>query len=51
VCSYSNDESGYFPDAISIEQGTYEALISPYGADVAEKLRDAALSVLRSLSP
>lgn len=51
VCSYSNDESGYFPDAISIEQGTYEALISPYGADVAEKLRDAALSVLGSLSP
>jgi hypothetical protein len=51
VCSYSNDESGYFPDAISIEQGTYEALISPYGAEVAERLRDTALSVLGNMAP
>ncbi len=51
VCSYSNDESGYFPDAISIEQGTYEALISPYGAEVAERLRDKALNVLGSMAP
>ncbi len=50
VCSYSNDESGYFPDAISIEQGTYEALISPYGAEVAQTLRDTALSVLGSMA-
>ena len=47
VLSYSNDEQGYFPDAASIAEGTYEALISPYGADVAEELRDIALQLLR----
>jgi hypothetical protein len=47
VVSYANDECGYFPDAASIAVGTYEALISPYGADAAERLRDTALSLLR----
>jgi len=47
VLSYSNDEQGYFPDAASVAEGTYEALISPYGADVAEQLRDMALQLLR----
>jgi neutral ceramidase len=46
VLSYSNDEAGYFPDAASVTQGTYEALISPFGPDVAERLREAALSLL-----
>jgi neutral ceramidase len=47
VLSHSNDEQGYFPDAASVAEGTYEALISPYGADVAEQLRDIALQLLR----
>jgi len=47
VLSYANDESGYFPDVVSITEETYEALISPYGADVAEELREAALHLLR----
>jgi neutral ceramidase len=47
VVSYSNDYQGYFPDAISIAEGSYEALISPYGADVAEQLRDSALDLLQ----
>lgn len=47
VVSYANDYQGYFPDAGSIAQGSYEALISPYGAEVADSLRDAALELLR----
>jgi len=47
VVSHSNDEQGYFPDAASVAEGTYEALISPYGADVAEGVRDVALQLLR----
>ncbi len=46
VISYSNDECGYFPDAWSIEAGTYEALASPYAADATEKLKRAALRLL-----
>jgi len=47
VISYANDYQGYFPDAHSIEQGSYEALISPYGADVAKTLSESALDMLR----
>jgi len=47
VLSYANDEQGYFPDAVSIASETYEALISPYGADVADGLRTVALSLMR----
>jgi hypothetical protein len=47
VVSYANDYLGYFPDAASVARGDYEALISPYGADVAECLRDAALGLLQ----
>jgi len=46
VVSYANEDAGYFPDAVSIADGTYEALISPYGADVAEELRRRALQLL-----
>lgn len=46
VVSYANEDAGYFPDALSIADGTYEALISPYGADVAEELRRTALQLL-----
>ena len=46
VVSYANEDAGYFPDAVSIADGTYEALISPYGADVAEELRRIALHLL-----
>jgi hypothetical protein len=41
VVSYANDYQGYFPDALSIQEGSYEALISPYGADVASSLFEA----------
>lgn len=47
VVSYANDYLGYFPDAASVARGDYEALISPYGSDVAECLRDAALGLLQ----
>ncbi len=46
VISYANDDQGYFPDPVSVAAETYEALISPYGADVAEMLRDVALQFL-----
>jgi hypothetical protein len=46
VLSYTNDECGYFPDAWSIEAGTYEALASPYAADAAEGLKRVALRLL-----
>jgi hypothetical protein len=47
VVSYANDYQGYFPDAISISKGSYEALISPYGPDVADSLREAAIQAMR----
>lgn len=47
VVSYANDYQGYFPDATSIQEGSYEALISPYPAQVAENLAETALSLLR----
>jgi neutral ceramidase len=47
VVSYANDYQGYFPDAVSIARGSYEALISPYGADVAEGLRETAIQTMR----
>jgi neutral ceramidase len=46
VVSYSNDECGYFPDAWSIAAETYEALSSPYAADVAEILKEVSLGLL-----
>lgn len=46
VISYANDYQGYFPDAISIQEGSYEALISPYPAQVAESLAETALKLL-----
>jgi neutral ceramidase len=48
VVSYANDYQGYFPDALSIEQGSYEALISPFGADVADLLRKTAIELLKN---
>ena len=50
VLSYANDYQGYFPDRVSIAMETYEALISPYGADVAERLSQAALDLLNGRS-
>ena len=47
VVSYANDDQGYFPDATSSADGTYEALVSPFGSDVAQQLQDAALSLLK----
>jgi neutral ceramidase len=46
VVSYANDYQGYFPDSTSIALGSYEALISPYGADVSNRLRDVAIELL-----
>lgn len=51
VISYANDYQGYFPDAVSVAQGTYEALVSPYAADLADHLRSRALQMLADLSP
>jgi len=46
VVSYANDYQGYFPDAQSVLQGNYEALISPYAANVAENLMESALNLI-----
>lgn len=42
VISYANDYKGYFPDAVSVQAGTYEALTSPYDSAAAEILRETA---------
>ncbi|MBN1535380.1 MAG: neutral/alkaline non-lysosomal ceramidase N-terminal domain-containing protein [Anaerolineales bacterium] len=47
VVSYANDSRGYFPDDETIAKRSYEALISPYGAEVSAGLRDTALTILR----
>ncbi len=49
VVSYANDEVGYFPDDLAISAGTYEALKSPFGAEAARQLRQAALDGLGAL--
>jgi len=36
IISYANDTKGYFPDQQSIENKTYEALISPYDRRVSD---------------
>jgi hypothetical protein len=46
VVSYANDYQGYFPDARAVEEASYEALISPFGVEVAERLREVALELL-----
>jgi neutral ceramidase len=46
VVSYGNDYRGYFPDAISVAAGTYEALMSPYDETVGDKLIQTALALL-----
>ena len=48
VISYANDYQGYFPDAHSIQEGSYEALISPYGAEVADTLANTAKDLLKN---
>ncbi|NMC12744.1 MAG: hypothetical protein GYA34_07650 [Chloroflexi bacterium] len=46
VISYANDYRGYFPDEDTIAQKSYEALVSPYGAETALMLRDTALELI-----
>lgn len=47
VVSYANDSRGYFPDDETIAKRSYEALISPYGAEVSAGLRETAIKLLR----
>lgn len=47
IVSYANDSRGYFPDDETIARRSYEALISPYGAEVAANLRETAIKLLR----
>jgi len=47
VVSYANDSRGYFPDDETIAKRSYEALISPYGAEVSAGLRETALKLLQ----
>jgi hypothetical protein len=49
VVSYANDEVGYFPDNLAVSAGTYEALKSPFGAEAAQELCQAALRGLGAL--
>jgi len=46
VVSYGNDYRGYFPDAVSVAAGTYEALMSPYDETIGDKLIQTALTLL-----
>jgi neutral ceramidase len=46
VVSYGNDYRGYFPDAVSVTAGTYEALTSPYDETAGDKLVQTALTLL-----
>jgi hypothetical protein len=46
VVSYGNDYRGYFPDAVSVAAGTYEALTSPYDETAGDKLVQTALALL-----
>jgi len=48
VVSYANDYQGYFPDVLSIQEGSYEALISPYSAEVANSLFEAVKGLFAS---
>lgn len=41
IAGYANDFQGYFPDPLTIQAGSYEALISPYNAEVASSLFEA----------
>jgi neutral ceramidase len=50
IVSYANDYQGYFPDRASIEMGSYEALISPYGAEAADRICQTALELLNGRS-
>jgi len=47
VVSYCSDETGYFPDSQAFATGTYESLISPYREDVAERICEQVLKMLR----
>ncbi|MFN2147270.1 MAG: neutral/alkaline non-lysosomal ceramidase N-terminal domain-containing protein [Anaerolineales bacterium] len=47
VVSYCNDEIGYFPDAESFRDETYEALISPFQQDVATLIEETSLNYLQ----
>jgi neutral ceramidase len=46
IVSYANDSRGYFPDAETIAKRSYEALISPYGAEVSAHLFEMAIKLL-----
>ncbi len=46
VVSYANDEAGYLPDREAFSTGTYEAFISPYQDDVAERVVDRVVGLL-----
>ncbi len=50
IVSYANDSRGYFPDVETIAKRSYEALISPYGAEVATRLYNTAIQLLRRKS-
>lgn len=43
VISHANDSKGYFPDQHTIDQGTYEALISPYDRRVPDLIFQTAV--------
>jgi hypothetical protein len=49
VVGYANDETGYYPDRESVARGTYEAMVTPFGPEVAELLCDLALRLLREV--
>ena len=48
VVSYANDYQGYFPDAFSINTGSYETLISPYNVDVAKMLSETVIGLIQN---
>jgi neutral ceramidase len=49
VVGYANDYCGYFPDQKAVKANTYEALVSPFSASVAEVLVSQVAKLIEEL--
>jgi neutral ceramidase len=49
VVGYANDYCGYFPDRKAVKANTYEALVSPFSAKVAEVLVSQVATLIEDL--
>lgn len=49
VIGYANDYCGYFPDQKAVNANTYEALVSPFSASVADVLVSQVTKLIEEL--